>query len=191
MTVGCPSNNWLPSSNTWMTFTCFCSPFTITKVSFEGISAPEAFIDTGDKSATVMHSAAKTMAIRFLMTNFLSCFFAPRGPPEGGDFNRFLSGHAPDKKHFSPCKCASWPPKADGECVRQGAKNRSRSRNDFENEGKKLPPVARGKIPLMPCRPSNNLHKRAGGSPKFCFTASNVRPEPGGLQSADSNRHPL
>ena len=107
---------------------------------------------------------------------FLSCFFAPRGPPEGGDFNRFLSGHAPDKKHFSPCKCASWPPKADSECARQGAKNRSRSRNDFENEGKKLPPVARGKIPLMPCRPMNNLHKRAGGSPKLCFTASNVRP---------------
>jgi len=27
----------------------------------------------------------------------------------------------------------------------------------------------------MPCRPNYNLHKRAGGSPKFCFAASNVR----------------
>ena len=43
----------------------------------------------------------------------------------------------------------------------------------------------------MPCRPNYNLHDRAGGSPKFCFAASNVRPKPGGLQSADSNRHPL
>ena len=27
----------------------------------------------------------------------------------------------------------------------------------------------------MPCRPGYNLHKRAGGSPKFCFIASNIR----------------
>ena len=27
----------------------------------------------------------------------------------------------------------------------------------------------------MPCRPNYNLHDRAGGSPKFCFAASNFR----------------
>ena len=27
----------------------------------------------------------------------------------------------------------------------------------------------------MPCRPNYNLHERAGGSPKLCFAASNVR----------------
>ena len=32
-----------------------------------------------------------------------------------------------------------------------------------------------GDTPQMPCRPNYNLHKRAGGSPKFCFAASNVR----------------
>ena len=55
----------------------------------------------------------------------------------------------------------------------------------------KTPPVARGSSPRMPCRLNSNLHTKAGGSPKFCFTASNVRPKPGGLQSADSSRHPL
>ena len=58
-------------------------------------------------------------------------------------------------------------------------------------EKKKTPPVSRGSSPRMPCRLNSNLHTKAGGSPKFCFTASNVRPKPGGLQSADSSRHPL
>ena len=56
---------------------------------------------------------------------------------------------------------------------------------------KKLPRLPGGASPRMPCRLNSNLHTKAGGSPKFCFTASNVRPGPGGLQSADSNRHPL
>ena len=56
---------------------------------------------------------------------------------------------------------------------------------------KKSPGKNRGSIPHVPCRLHYNLHERAGGSPKFCFAASNVRPKPGGLQSADSNRHPL
>ena len=47
------------------------------------------------------------------------------------------------------------------------------------------------KYPAVPLGFDYNLHKKAGGSPKLCFSASNVRPEPGGLQSADSNRHPL
>ena len=42
--------------------------------------------------------------------------------------------------------------------------------------------------PPMPCEPSYNLHKKAGGSPLCCFSASNVQPasfsRPGGLQSA-------
>lgn len=29
----------------------------------------------------------------------------------------------------------------------------------------------------MPCRPNYNLHIKAGGSPKLCFTASNFRDE--------------
>ena len=49
----------------------------------------------------------------------------------------------------------------------------------------------RSKYPAVPLGFDYNLHKKAGGSPKLCFSASNVRPEPGGLQSADSNRHPL
>ena len=56
---------------------------------------------------------------------------------------------------------------------------------------KNLPRLPGGASPRMPCRLNSNLHTKAGGSPKFCFTASNVRPGPGGLQSADSNRHPL
>ena len=56
---------------------------------------------------------------------------------------------------------------------------------------KNSPGFPRGSSPRMPCRPNYNLHERAGGSPKFCFAASNVRQESGGLQSADSNRHPL
>ena len=28
----------------------------------------------------------------------------------------------------------------------------------------------------MPCRPNYNLHEKAGGLPKLCFIASNVRP---------------
>lgn len=49
-----------------------------------------------------------------------------------------------------------------------------------------------GDAPQMPCWPNYNLHKRAGGSPKFCFAASNIQLYgPGGLQSADSSRHPL
>ena len=44
---------------------------------------------------------------------------------------------------------------------------------------KKTPPENRGSLPLMPCRPNDNLHDRAGGLPKFCFAASNVRPEAG------------
>lgn len=48
-----------------------------------------------------------------------------------------------------------------------------------------------GAPPQMPCWLNYNLHNRAGGSPKFCFAASNFRRKPGGLQSADSNRHPL
>jgi len=34
---------------------------------------------------------------------------------------------------------------------------------------------ATGCVPQMPCRPNYNLHVKAGGSPKFCFAASNVR----------------
>ena len=33
----------------------------------------------------------------------------------------------------------------------------------------------RGSAPQMPCRPNYNLHEKAGGSPKFCFAASNIR----------------
>ncbi len=50
---------------------------------------------------------------------------------------------------------------------------------------------AAGSNPAFAVGPNYNLHKLAGGSPKFCFAASNVRHLPGGLQSADSNRHPL
>ena len=45
---------------------------------------------------------------------------------------------------------------------------------------KKLPRFPGGASPRMPCRLSSNLHTKAGGSPKFCFTASNVRHKPGG-----------
>ena len=37
-----------------------------------------------------------------------------------------------------------------------------------------------GSLPLVPCRPSYNLHEWAGGSPKFCFAASNIRPRKAG-----------
>ena len=40
---------------------------------------------------------------------------------------------------------------------------------------KTSPGLPRGKTPPMPCRPNYNLHMKAGGSPKFCFTASNFR----------------
>ena len=77
------------------------------------------------------------------------------------------------------------------ECAQQGAIPLFPQALQGSWENKKTPPVARGSPPRVPCRLSCNLHIRAGGSPKFCFTASNVRPKPGGLQSADSNRHPL
>ena len=40
---------------------------------------------------------------------------------------------------------------------------------------KTSPGLPRGKTPPMPCRPNYNLHMKAGGSPKSCFTASNFR----------------
>ena len=40
---------------------------------------------------------------------------------------------------------------------------------------KTSPGLPRGKAPQMPCWPNYNLHNKAGGSPKFCFAASNVR----------------
>jgi len=42
----------------------------------------------------------------------------------------------------------------------------------------------------MPLGLGYNLHVNAGGSPKFCFAASNIR-NPGGLQSAETNQRPL
>lgn len=57
--------------------------------------------------------------------------------------------------------------------MKKGPSREGRARVKAE---KKLPRVkARGSVPQMPCWLNYNLHDRAGGSPKFCFAASNVR----------------
>ena len=43
------------------------------------------------------------------------------------------------------------------------------------HKNQKLLRISPEERPQMPCRSSYNLHKKAGGSPKFCFIASNIR----------------
>ena len=84
------------------------------------------------------------------------------------------------------------PASPQGEAFGQKYTIVQRTELNFLRNKKRPGAFAPGRTPQMPCWPNYNLHKRAGGSPKFCFAASNVRPcGPGGLQSADSSRHPL
>ena len=87
---------------------------------------------------------------------------------------RFLPRRVRGRKHFSPRKCASCPPKADKECAQRGEKTRRQSPLDFVYD---LPPAlcAGGFVSelLSPrCRPG-----RTPGSPRR--TGSGWSPPPG------------
>ena len=88
----------------------------------------------------------------------------------------------------------SAPVRGKSECTLRESKKTSAAERlpmFFAIREKTPPGFPGGAPPQMPCWLNYNLHNRAGGSPKFCFAASNFRRKPGGLQSADSNRHPL
>ena len=88
----------------------------------------------------------------------------------------------------------SAPVRGKSECTLRKSKEHRQPRDcrcSFAIREKTPPGFPGGAPPQMPCWLNYNLHNRAGGSPKFCFAASNFRRKPGGLQSADSNRHPL
>ena len=86
---------------------------------------------------------------------------------------RFLPGRVPGKKHFSARKRANRPLRRPICALQRAASSFLQRPLAFV---RKNSPGCPGETPRMPCRLNSNLHIRAGGSPKFCFAASNFRP---------------